>query len=61
MKSNHIFLILQLCMIEIMKEKGSHKYKIPHVKKEMLEKEGQLPTQMKCDLVIVQEVINYLS
>ena len=27
-KSNHIFLTLQLCMIEIMKEKGSHKYKI---------------------------------
>ena len=32
-KSNHIFLTLQLCMIEIIKEEGSHKYKIPHVKK----------------------------
>ena len=60
-KFNHIFLTLQLCMIEIMKEKGSHKYKIPHVKKAVLEKEGQLPTQMKCDPVLVQEVINYLS
>ena len=60
-KSNHIFMTLQLCMIEIMKEKGSHKYKILHFKTAMLEKEGQLPTQMKCDPVLVQEVINYLS
>ena len=39
-KSNHIFMTLQLCMIEIMKEKGSHKYKIPHFKKAMLEKKA---------------------
>ena len=36
-KSNHIFLTLQLCMIEIMKVKGSHEYKIPHVNKVRLE------------------------
>ena len=61
MKSNHMFLTLQLCVKEIMKEKGSHKYKIPHVKKAMLEKDCQLPTQMKSDPILVQEVINYLS
>ncbi|KAJ0092521.1 hypothetical protein Patl1_25458 [Pistacia atlantica] len=42
--SNYIFLTLQMCLIEIMRAKGSRKYKIPHVKKAMLESEGQLPT-----------------
>lgn len=32
-KSNHIFVTLQLCMIEIMKTNTSNKYKIPHLNK----------------------------
>ena len=60
-KSNHIFLTLQLCMIEIMRAKGSNKYKIPHVSKSMLESEGKLPTQIKCDPLLVQEFISYLN
>lgn len=59
-KSNYI-LTLHLGMIEIMKAKGSNKYKIPHVNKEKLEREEQLPTQMKCDPILVQEVLNYLN
>ena len=32
------------------------------MKKAMLESEGQLPTQIKCDpVVLVQEILNYLS
>ncbi|KAL7142023.1 hypothetical protein ABFS83_08G094600 [Erythranthe nasuta] len=60
-KSNRIFLTLQSCMIEVLKIKGCNKYKIPHIKKAMLERTGQLPTQLKCDPELVQEVINYLS
>ena len=60
-KSNHIFLTLQLCMIEIRKVKGSHKYKIPHVNKARLESLDKLPTQFKCDPSLVQEVQEYLS
>ncbi|KAI5396852.1 hypothetical protein KIW84_062904 [Lathyrus oleraceus] len=60
-KSNRIFVSLQLCMIEIMKEKGSNKYKIPHVNKERLERVRQLPIQIKCDPILVQEVKNYLN
>lgn len=60
-KSNHIFLTMQSCMIEIMKAKGCHKYKIPHMKKASLERIGQLPTQLKCDSTLVQEVLDYLS
>ena len=58
-KSNYIFFALQLCMIEIMKAKGSHKYRIPHIQKTMLEKENQLP--VKCDPTLIQEVLNCLS
>ncbi|KAL7154802.1 hypothetical protein ABFS83_03G027500 [Erythranthe nasuta] len=60
-KSNRIFLTLQSCMIEVLKVKGCNKYKIPHIKKVMLERTGQFPTQLKCDPELVQEVINYLS
>ncbi|KAL7154874.1 hypothetical protein ABFS83_03G033200 [Erythranthe nasuta] len=52
-KSNRIFLTLQSCMIEIMRGKGSNKFKIPHMSKAMLEREGRLPTQLKCDRELV--------
>jgi len=39
-KSNHIFVTLQLCMIKIMIANGSNKYKIPHMNKKRLEREG---------------------
>ncbi|XP_057770702.1 uncharacterized protein LOC130990491 [Salvia miltiorrhiza] len=54
--SNRIFLTLQSCMVEIMKARGSNDYKIPHLKKEQLEKEGRLPLNLKCDLELVNEV-----
>ncbi|XP_060211797.1 uncharacterized protein LOC132639362 [Lycium barbarum] len=60
-RSNHIFLTLQSCMVEIMKEKGSKKYQTPHMKKEMLEKEGRLPIQLKCDPDLVEETLRYLG
>ena len=60
-KYDHIFLTLQLCMIEIMKEKGSQRYKIPHVNNVRLESLDKLPTQFKCDPALVQEVQEYLS
>ncbi|XP_017240013.1 uncharacterized protein LOC108212812 [Daucus carota subsp. sativus] len=48
-KSNRIFLTLQQCMIEIMKARGSNGYKIPHMKKGSLERNGKLPsTSVRC-------------
>jgi hypothetical protein len=48
-------------MIEIMKTKGSNKYDIPHIKKDsIMQQEGQLPTQIKCDPSLVEDVISYL-
>ncbi|XP_020881507.1 uncharacterized protein LOC110228407 [Arabidopsis lyrata subsp. lyrata] len=59
-KINHIFLTLQLCMKETMRIGGSNNYKIPHIKKEALEREGLLPRQIKCDPSIVNNVLNQL-
>jgi len=48
-------------MQENLKVRGSNKYKIPHLKKSILKKEGNLPSQMACDPILVQDVVNYLT
>lgn len=58
---NRIFLTLQSCMQEIMKVQGENTYKIPHLKKAIMEKKGNLPSQMSCDRLLVRDVINYLA
>lgn len=60
-KSNRIFISQQLCMMEIMRSKGSNKYKIPHVNKTRLENRNELPSQLRCDPMLVQEVMQYLN
>lgn len=59
-KSNMIFLTLQQCMVEIMKVGGSNRYKIPHMSKAALERQGQLPRQIKCDKKLVEDVLSVL-
>ncbi|KAI9083257.1 hypothetical protein K1719_034789 [Acacia pycnantha] len=58
-KSNKIFLTLQCCMVEILKKRGSNKYDLPHRRKEVMEKRGSLPNQIKCDPNLVEEVAEY--
>lgn len=58
---NRVFVTLQLCMREILKIEGSNKYKIPHVNKSRLEREGGLPTQVSCDYNLVQNVMTMLA
>jgi len=60
-KSNRMFVTLQLCMIEIMIAGGYNKYKILHMNKKRLEREGQLPTQVKCNPMLMQDVLNNLT
>ncbi len=40
---NRVFLTLQSCMNQIIETNGSNRYKIPHMGKEKLEREGKLP------------------
>ncbi|XP_015165532.1 uncharacterized protein [Solanum tuberosum] len=58
--SNRIFLTLQSCMKEIMRIGGFNKYNIPHIKKEILQRTGQLPISLKCDSELVNDVMNRL-
>ena len=48
-------------MIEIMKLRGANNYKIPHMKKKSLEKEGMLPLQLQYDAKLVEDVRNWLN
>ncbi|XP_010236788.1 uncharacterized protein LOC100838703 [Brachypodium distachyon] len=59
-RSNHVFLTHQKCMQEIMRIKGGHHYKIPHMKKESLERNGGIPVMITCDPTIVNEAREYV-
>ncbi|KAL6838300.1 hypothetical protein ACP4OV_031899 [Aristida adscensionis] len=59
--SNRIFSTLQLVMIEAMKGGGGNNYKIPHIKKALLERQNALPAQLKCDANLVQEVCRQIN
>ncbi len=41
------FLTLQCCLNEIIEAHGDNDYKIPHINKAKLEREGQLPTSIR--------------
>ena len=60
-RSNRVFLTLQGCLREILKEKGGQHYLVPHMKKAMLERLGELPKTLPCDAAIVQEAIDFLA
>ncbi|XP_047257945.1 uncharacterized protein LOC124890142 [Capsicum annuum] len=52
---NHVFLTLQSCMIEVMKDSGSNNYKVSHLNKNGLEREENLPLQLHCDIGTVNK------
>jgi hypothetical protein len=58
---NRVFLTLQGCMIEVMKDNGGNKYKIPRMSKERLEALDMLPKVFSCDSQLVQRAIELLS
>lgn len=57
---NNVFLSLLACMIEIMKAKGHNNYKLPHMSKSTLIREGRLPLTLEVDGALVRECIEYL-
>lgn len=58
---NKVFLTLQGCMIEVMKDGGGNRYKIPHIDKDRLEALGMLPKSLNCDRQLYEEVIASLG
>jgi len=58
---NKEFLTLQGCMIEVMKDGGGNRYKIPHMNKDRLEALGMLPKSLSCDRQLYEDVIAALG
>ncbi|KAH7835801.1 hypothetical protein Vadar_029964 [Vaccinium darrowii] len=45
---NQVFLSWQACMVEVMKNFGGNNYKLPHMGKDRLLRNGNLPVQLQC-------------
>ena len=58
---NYIFLSLQNCMIEILKCKGNNNYKLPHMNKASLDRQGKLPVVLEVDRDLVQEAFSLIE
>jgi hypothetical protein len=59
-RSNKIFLTLQACMCEVLKQLGGNRYKVPHMRKAVLERLGILPVALECAASIVRDAIEFL-
>ncbi|XP_057773761.1 uncharacterized protein LOC130993059 [Salvia miltiorrhiza] len=57
---NSVFLSLQGCLTEIMKIRGQNCYKLPHMKKGVLARQGALPMALEVPKELVEECIGYL-
>ena len=48
-------------MIEVMKDGGGNRYKIPHMNKDRLEALGMQPKSLSCDRQLYEDVIAALE
>ena len=58
---NRVFLTLQGCLIEVMKDGDGNRYKIPHMDKDRLEALGMLPKSLTVDRRLYENVMQSLS
>ncbi|KAL8161561.1 hypothetical protein V2J09_013050 [Rumex salicifolius] len=56
-KINRVFLTLQSCMKEIMREDGCNRYNVPHDSKDRLERNRMFPKQIHCEYASVENVL----
>ncbi|KAF7142618.1 hypothetical protein RHSIM_Rhsim05G0119600 [Rhododendron simsii] len=56
-----VFLSLQACMVEVMKVNGGNNYKLPHIKKPQLRRDGVLPFQLECGRDVMENVLIHLQ
>lgn len=59
--ANRVFLTLHGCLKEAMRLNGGNGYDIPHIRKGMLERQGCLPLQLKCDSELVQAAMAQIN
>ncbi|XP_074302848.1 uncharacterized protein LOC141636453 [Silene latifolia] len=60
-KLNYVFITMQGCMLEVLQLRGYNKYKIPHMHKSKLAKEGRLPQYLQADINVVKDCIRYVQ
>ncbi|VFQ79421.1 unnamed protein product [Cuscuta campestris] len=56
---NNVFLTYQEVMSDVLKQKGGNDYKIPHMGKERLAREGLLPENIHVDAQVYEEVVQF--
>lgn len=61
MTLNNVFLSLQSVLIEILKANGNNDFKLPHMGKARLLRQGQLPEVLEVDEELVRSSIEHLS
>ena len=58
---NKVFLSLQMCMIETLKVNGKNNYKQPHMGKDSLLKNGNLPVSLTIEPEILSKSLSTLQ
>ncbi|XP_057779510.1 uncharacterized protein LOC130998094 [Salvia miltiorrhiza] len=58
---NKVFLSLQACTVEIMKQMSHNAYKISHSKNDALMRVNELPTDLHVPLELVEECFSYMN
>jgi hypothetical protein len=58
---NRVFLTLQWCLIEVIKDGGGNIYKIPRIDKDRLEALGMLSRSLGCDRKLCEDVMASLG
>jgi hypothetical protein len=58
---DRVFLTLQGCMTEVMKDGEGNRYKIPHMDKDKLEALNMLPKRLPCDRRLYESVMASLG
>ena len=48
-------------MVEVMKNLGENNYKVPHIGKHRLMKDGSLPLQIECEKELINQVRNHIQ
>ncbi|VFR00104.1 unnamed protein product [Cuscuta campestris] len=56
---NNVFLTYQEVMGEVLKQKGGNDYKIPHMGKERLAREGMLPENIHVDAQVYEDAVQF--
>ncbi|KAL1554912.1 hypothetical protein AAHA92_15416 [Salvia divinorum] len=58
---NRVFLTLQGCLTQVLEVRGGNNYKIPHMKKDRLERINELPNVLEVEEEVVREALEYIA